>query len=384
MRNDFYGLVYSLKYQNKRIDAIAGGGMNIYLGDHYGTLIWMRNAGNTEKDHWWYLNNSTKGEISMYGKVNYSLSDKTTVFGDLQYRHIFYNMTGTDDDLKDIRQEHRFGFFNPKAGVFFSITPTQDAYFSFSVANREPTRTDFKEASGDQGATPKPETLYDSEMGYKLKTAKSSLAINLYGMFYKDQLVPTGEMSDVGYSIMTNVEKSYRLGLEMTVGIKPSNFIDWNLNLTLSRNKITDFVEHYINYNSSNWSSEYLSKILGKVDVAYSPSMTGTSDLAFKILHRADLHMISKYVGKQYFDNTMNPGRMIDPYFVNNIRLDYEPQIRNIKGVELQILVNNIFNEIYESNAYGGNWYEDGVEKNWSYYFPQAGTNLMFKIGVKF
>jgi len=384
MSNDFYGLVYSLKYQNERIEAIAGGGMNLYLGDHFGRIIWMRNAGNTEKDYRWYLNNSRKGEISMYGKVNYTLSDKTTVFGDLQYRHILYNMTGIDDDLKDIGQEHNFGFFNPKAGVFFSITPNQDAYLSFSVANREPTRTDFKEASGDPNATPKPETLYDTEMGYKLRTGKSTLAINLYGMIYNDQLVPTGELSDVGYSIMTNVDKSYRLGLEMTVGIKPSKFIDWNLNLTLSRNKIINFVEHYVDYNTSDWSSEYLSKNLGEVDIAYSPSIIGTSDLTFKIHRGIGLHIISKYIGKQYFDNTMNHDRMIDPYFINNIRLDYEPQIRTIKGFELQLLINNIFDEIYESNAYGGNWYEDGVEKNWSYYFPQAGTSLMFKIGVKF
>ncbi len=380
MSNDFYGLVYSLKYQKERIEVIAGGGMNLYLGDHFGKLIWMRNAGNLEKDYKWYLNSSKKGEINLYGKVNYSLSDKTTIFGDLQYRHILYNMTGIDNDLKDIGQQHIFGFFNPKAGVFFSLTPAQDAYFSLSVANREPTRADFKEASGDRNSTPEAETLYDMEMGYKLRSSKSSLAVNLFGMIYKDQLVPTGELSNVGYSIMTNVEKSYRLGIEVTAGIKPVDFIDWDMNLTLSRNKIQDFVEHSTDYKTS----EYLSKNLGSVDIAYSPSIIGTGDLAFKIHHSFDLHLISKYVGKQYFDNTMNRERAIAPYFVNNVRLDYEPPIRNIKGVELQILINNIFNAVYESNAYGGNWYEDGVEKSWSYYFPQAGINYMFRFGVKF
>jgi iron complex outermembrane receptor protein len=384
MSNDFYGLVYSLKYQDESFEAIAGGGMNLYIGDHFGKIIWMRNAGNSEKDYRWYLNSSAKGEISMYGKVNYSISDKATVFGDLQYRYVLYNMTGIDDDLKDIGQEHRFGFFNPKGGIFFSITPNQDAYFSFSVANREPTRTDFKEASGDPEAAPRPETLYDSELGYKLRTAKTSVGINFYGMIYRDQLVPTGELSNVGYSIMTNVEKSYRLGMEITAGIKPTDIIGWNLNLTLSRNKISDFTEHYVDFNTSDWSSEYLSKNLGEVDIAYSPSVTGTSDLTLKLYQGADLHIISKYVGKQYFDNTMNPNRMIDPYLVNNIRFDFEPQIRNIRGVDLQILINNIFNAIYESNGYGGNWYEDGIEKSWSYYFPQAGINYMLKIGVTF
>jgi len=275
MSNDFYGVVYSLKYKNERIEAIAGGGMNLYQGDHYGKIIWMRNAGDIEKDYRWYLNNSRKGEISLYGKVNYALSDKASLFGDLQYRYILYKMNGVDDDLKDIGQEHKFGFVNPKAGLFLSLTPNQDAYFSFSIANREPTRADFKEASGDINATPKHETLYDSELGYKLRTNNSAFAINFYGMIYKDQLVPTGELSNVGYPIMTNVEKSYRLGLELTAGIKPMDFIDWNLNLTLSKNKITNFVEHYIDYNTSDWSAEYLSRNL----VRGNPS--GTSTLPF-------------------------------------------------------------------------------------------------------
>ena len=163
-------------------------------------------------------------------------------------------------------------------------------------------------------------------------------------MIYKDQLVPTGELSNVGYSIMTNVEKSYRIGLEMSAGLKPSDFIDWNMNLTLSRNKIINFVEHYTDYNTSDWSSEYLSKDLGEVDIAYSPSVISTSDLAIKIYPVVNLHLISKYVGKQYFDNTMNQERMIDPYFVNNIRIDFRPHIRNMKNVDFQFLVNNIFN----------------------------------------
>jgi iron complex outermembrane receptor protein len=203
-------------------------------------------------------------------------------------------------------------------------------------------------------------------------------------MYYRDQLVPTGELSNVGYPIMTNVDKSYRLGLEMSAGIRVSDFIGINLNYTLSRNKIVNFVEHYTDYISSDGSALYLNKNLGMVDIAYSPSMIMSNDITFNIHRGLVLHWISKYVGKQYFDNTMNPERSIDPYFVNNLRLDFKPGIRNLKGVDLQLLVNNVLNEIYESNGYGGNWYEDGVEKSWSYYFPQAGTNLMFRINVRF
>ena len=384
MSNDFFGSVYTVKYQKGRIDAAAGVSMNVYTGDHFGRVIWMRTAGSTEKDHEWYFNDSRKRELNLYGKVNYLLSDKTSVFGDLQYRSVNYKLSGLDDDLKDIGQDHSFGFFNPKAGLFHSISTNQDAYFSFSVANREPTRSDLKEASGDPGATPKAETLYDSELGYKLRSKRSSLAINLYTMLYKDQLVPTGELSDVGYSIMTNVDRSYRIGMEISAGLRFSDFLSWNINMTLSRNKILDYVEYYTDYNTTDWSSVYAGRNLGTVDIAYSPTRIFTSELTFKLLKQLDFHIISKYVGKQYFDNTMNPERRIDPYFVNNIRFDFSPRIRHTENVQIQLLVNNILNETYENNAYGGNWYEDGIEKTWSYYFPQAGTNFMARISLKF
>jgi iron complex outermembrane receptor protein len=384
MSNDFYGAVYSLKYQNDRLEAIAGGGANIYYGDHYGTIIWMKYPANTPRNYRWYLNNSTKGEVSIYGKLNYSLSEKTSIYGDLQYRFVQHKMEGPDDDLKDITQEHSYNFLNPKAGIFYSISPSQDAYISFSVANREPTRTDFKEASGDGEATPKPETLYDLEAGYKLRTGIGNFGANLYGMFYNDQLVPTGELSNVGYSIMTNVEKSHRLGAEFIAGLNLTAFIDLNASITISSNKIIGFVEYFTNYNTDNSSSEYLSKNLGNTDIAYSPSLVCSGDLGFRIVKGINLHMISKYVGKQYFDNTMNQDRVIDPYFVSNFRLDLEPSLKNIRGFAFQILINNILNEVYESNAYGGNWYENGEEKSWAYYFPQAGRNFMARLSLKF
>ncbi|HEX2976803.1 MAG TPA: TonB-dependent receptor [Bacteroidales bacterium] len=383
MDNDFYGMVYSLNYHINRAELIVGGGLNRYQGDHFGKIIWMRNAGNSEKDFEWYFNNSLKDEISIYGKLNYDLAEKIRLYGDLQLRSIHYNMSGFDDDLKDLGQGHRFNFFNPKAGLFYTISQNQDAWLSFSVAHREPTRSDYKEASGDAEATPKPETLYDTEAGYKFEGQNGSLSTSLYAMIYHDQLVPTGELSDVGYSIMTNVGKSYRLGVEISGSLRITDNISWNSSLTLSRNKISDFVEYYTDYNTNDWSSQYLSKNLGLVDIAYSPSQVWSNDLDF---HKGifSIHLISKFVGKQYFDNTRNPERTIDPYFVNNLRLDVTPKLNSLKQLDIQLLVNNILNERYENNAYGGNWYEDGQEKTWSYYFPQAGTNYMLRLGFKF
>ena len=384
LKNNFYGLVYSVKYKKGRLSATLGGGANYYLGDHYGRIIWMRNAGNTEKDHQWYFNTGTKSEVSLYGKADYYLSNRLSLFIDLQSRYILYRMEGIDDDLKNLDQEHRFVFFNPKAGLFYNLTRNQDVYFSFSVANREPSRADFKEATGDPDATPKQETLYDYELGYKLRGEKYSAGLNLYGMFYKDQLVPTGELSNVGYVISTNVKNSYRLGIELTAGIKPVRFLRWNFNATLSRNKILDFTEYYTDYISSDNSEVYKNKMLGTVNIAYSPSFTSASDMNFSVLKNLDLHFISKYVGSQYFDNTMNPERKLGAYFVNNLRLDFNPSLLMLKQTTFQLFINNLFNSRYESNAYGGNWYEDGVEHTWSYYFPQAGINFMVSASLTF
>ena len=243
MENDFYGLVYSLKYKNEKIETTFGGGANYYSGDHYGRIIWMKYPGVPGKDHQWYFNNGKKGEVSIFAKADYLVTERLSLFADLQFRFIDYRMKGNDDDLKDLGQSHDYSFLNPKAGLFYSIDQNQDAYVSFSVANREPTRADFKEAAGDPGAVPKPETLYDTELGYRLRREKYSAAINLYAMLYSDQLVPTGELSSTGYPIMTNVEKSRRLGIELTAGMKPANFFGWDFNLTLSSNKIPDFVE---------------------------------------------------------------------------------------------------------------------------------------------
>ncbi|HOF21712.1 MAG TPA: TonB-dependent receptor [Bacteroidales bacterium] len=384
MKNDFYGLVSSFRYRNEKLEAVLGGGASHYSGDHYGRLIWMRHTGDLEKDHQWYLNSGIKREFSIYGKIDYSLTGKLSFFADLQYRHINYRMKGIDDDLKDLDQKHYFRFFNPKTGLFYSIDRKQDAYLSFSVARREPTRTDFKEAADDPRATPKHETLLDTELGYKRRAERYSVAANMYAMFYRDQLVPTGELSSTGRSIMTNVPKSHRLGIELISALKPAAFFNWDFSITLSRNKITGFTGYYIDYNTSDWSEEYKSKDLGTVDIAYSPSLTGVSDIEFRVFKNTDLHFISKYVGKQYFDNTMNSERMIDPYFVNNFRIDSEPVVRGLKNTRFQFMLNNIFNSMYVSNAYGGSWYEDGIEKTWAYYFPQAGINFMLRAEVLF
>ena len=384
--NDFYGGVFSLIHTRDRLKLTAGGGLNRYVGDHFGRIIWMRYAGDTEKGHEWYRNMGEKWDCNLYLKSNYQLSSRVNIFADVQYRYVHYMMEGIDDDgyMRSLNQEHSFHFINPKLGGQFEISATQYAYASFSVGNREPTRQNFKDATGDPQSTPKAERLRDVELGYAYTAQKMAARVNLYYMNYKNQLVPTGELSTDGYPIMTNVERSYRAGLELSLGVQPLSFLEWNANFTLSRNRIRDFVESYVDWDSNTYEATESTRQLGDVDIAYSPSVISSSDLVIHMTEAAKLHLITQYVSAQYFTNTMNENLKLDAWFVNNLRFDYSFPVDRLGVIGVQFQVNNLFNTLYENNAYGGTWWQDGEEYYWSAYFPQATINYLARVTLRF
>ncbi|WP_143525125.1 TonB-dependent receptor [Labilibacter marinus] len=384
LTNDFYGFTSSLNYDNGDLSVNIGGGWNKYDGDHFGQVIWARFAGTSEKEDQWYFNNGVKTDYNIYAKVNYSLTSKLNVFGDLQHRGIKYTMEGIDDDLsKDegiyiLDQEHQFNFINPKAGVFYTVNKHHQIYSSFAVANREPTRTDFKDANGDSESTPRSERLNDLEIGYHYKSSKVAANINFYYMYYKDQLIPTGEKSNVGSPIMTNVDKSYRTGIELDLGVKILNNLSWSGNATFSKNIIKDYVETYDpDYNPATKNDIHIKH--GDNQIAYSPSYIASSIFTYKAFKGNSISFITKHVGEQYFDNTQSEDRKLSAYTVSNAIFTQEFTPSWMKKIELQLSINNLFNKEYVSNAYGGNWYEGGVENSWAAYYPQAGTHAFFR-----
>lgn len=390
MENDFYGFVLSGNQQvNDKLKLSVGGGWNQYDGDHFGKVIWSRIATNMEKDYQWYFNNGLKTDYNAFAKANFEFG-KVGLLLDMQYRGVDYKMEGEDDDLVGFSQNHSFDFFNPKAGVFVDIVDGLQAYASFGVANREPTRTNFKDAKGDPNAMPKSERLFDWEAGSHYQSENFSVSMNLFYMLYDDQLVPTGEKSNTGRDIMTNVEDSYRTGLELQWGVAPIHQIRWDGNITLSQNKIRNYVETSTNSYSEIengeeiWKSEVVSNSLGSTDIAYSPSVVLGSALTYNFMKGAAITLNSKYVGEQFFDNTSNSDRKLDAYFVNDLKVRYGFSPQWMKKVELSAMVNNLFGLEYETNAYGGNWYEEGVEKTWAYYYPMAPRHYMFQLLLRF
>lgn len=377
--NDFYGVTYSVNYNENKTDFILGGGFSVYDGDHYGNVIWGQYIGTPNPNHEWYNNNGVKKDYNIYAKYNYQVAEKINLFADLQYRSIEYSIKGIDDDLRDLGQSHNFTFFNPKFGIFYQPTNNQKLFLSFAVANREPNRTAFvdKALNGD---TPRYETLHDWELGYNYSSSKITLAANYYFMNYKDQLVLTGEINDVGAPIMVNVDKSYRTGIELQAGLQIANNFQWNGNATFSINKINDFTEYVDNWDT--WGQETFE--LGTTDLAFSPNVVANSQFVFTPAKNFNLSFVSSYVGKQFIDNTSNEDRTLKAYCVNSIKADYKFTTNLFEEITLHLMVNNLFNEKYESNAwvysyiYGGERYKmDGL-------YPQAGTHFMFGVDFKF
>ncbi len=390
MSNDFYGGVFSSSLKLDNLNLTLGGAWNRFDGDHFGRFIWMQYAAAIPKDYEWYRNNGTKTDYNIYAKSELRVSDILHVSADLQYRHIDYRMVGPDDDLLSLTQYHHFNFFNPKAGIFADLNNQNQLYASAGIGHREPTRSDFENAKGDAASTPKAETLYDFEAGYNFKSTNFTASANLYYMYYHNQLIPTGQKSNVGYDIMTNVNKSYRAGIELVAAWKILSSLRWDANATFSRNRIHNFIEYSTYY--SNWNettqefdtSEYKSKAKGNTNIAYSPNVIASSVVSYSPLSFLDLRLISKYVGKQYFDNTSSKDRQLNDYFLNHLRADYNFKIKDLKKGSIFVQINNIFNVKYNSSAYGGNSYENNIEKTWADYFPQAGTYFLCGFTLKF
>lgn len=377
--NDFYGTTFSLNYKNGALDAVVGGAWNQYDGRHFGKVIWAQYLGDTPKDYEWYRNTGLKTDMNVYGKLKYSPVDVIGFFVDLQYRLIEHEIEGMDDDLRDISQKHNFNFFNPKFGIVVKPGSNQEAYASFAIANREPNRSNYTDVAPD-GKEPTYETLYDLELGYTYKQSNFSVGANIYNMSYNNQLILTGEINDVGSAIMVNADKSYRRGVEIFGGVKIASDLKWEANATFSQNKIKDFTEYVDNWDT--WGQE--TNLIGETDIAFSPNLLATSVLTYSPLNKLNVGLISQYVSEQFIDNTSNKDRMLDAYFLNNIKLDYTIKLKEIKAIEFSILLNNVLGEVYESNAWVYSYVYGGERYAMDGYFPQAGFNFLAGISFSF
>ena len=378
--NHYYGSVFSANYNKANTDLILGGAITNYDAKHYGFVKWA-DAG-FPVDYKWYDLPAEKNDYNFFGKLQQQLTEGLLGFVDLQYRNVVYNLYGFRKN-PDIESKNIYSFFNPKAGLSYIIKHPYSAqskiYGSFAVANKEPNRDDF-EASPTQA--PKAEHLQDIEAGYQYNASRFAAGINGYYMKYKDQLIHTGKINDVGAYARTNVDDSYRAGIELTASAKP---IDWFLldaNATFSRNKIKSIVQYNDDYDAGGQIEE----IYTNTDIAFSPNVIAGATATFEPFAGRSgnqnfyIDLVEKYVGRQYLDNSSNKLRSINPYALTDLRLRYTIATNWIKELGLVLMVNNVFNKKYENNGYTFSYKYDGTLTTENYYYPQAGTN--FNVGI--
>jgi len=360
--NDLFGGIFTAKYQAENTTVQLGAGVSRYIGDHFGRVIQAQGFEREDLNRRYYDDTGTKDDFNIYIKADHKMGS-LGLFADLQLRTVSHKILGKTSDLIEVDIERDFSFFNPKFGASYQINDQQQVYGSVAVANREPDRNDILLVSETEA---KPEQLIDFEAGYRYEGAKWKLDWNNYFMSYNDQLVLTGAVDDVGNARRINVEDSYRLGTEISLTGEVYKNVYWNINTTLSRNKIAAFEEKISDISIQHEDT----------DIAYSPSVVLGNALLYRPSSELEIELSTKYVGQQFLDNTSNDNRKLDAYTYTNLRASYDLDIPSIDGVKLTLQVLNLFDSKYSTNGYTFS-YDAGEIITENYLFPQAGIHFM-------
>lgn len=366
--NDFFGTIFSLNYKSQKTDFIFGGAANRYLGNHYGEVVWTQFY--TPNSNLYYSNFGNKDDINFYSKVSQTIG-KINLFADLQYRMVFYKAKSVNfNDVNDT-----FRFFNPKAGANYQLNTKNVIYAYAGIANKEPRRDDYENGSI------KPERLFDYELGWKFVSKKASINTNLFYMYYKNQLVLTGALNDVGSPIFTNSGNSYRMGLEIESAIKLLDKLIIQPNITISENKNVDFY----------FQRDGVVQNLGKTNIAFSPNVVFGNATTFTPIQNLSFTLLNKYVGKQYMGNINAEKSVLKAYSNHDFNFSYLWEInKGIQSITISGLINNILNKKYISNGYFYTYDDDYSTPNvittieGAGYYPQATRNFLLGLTLKF
>jgi len=376
--NQFYGQIASLNYEKNKDRFTFGGGWNLYDGQHFGELPYgipsIAKLASIQKIY--YSNKGVKKEYNTYVKWEHSFSKQLSSFVDVQLRHVEHKMNGFDGNPSLI-VDRKFDFLNPKAGLSYKANNTT-YYSSIAIAHKEPNRDDFEAGVTQQ---PKQEVLYDWETGFNSKSTRFNWGVNAYYMNYKDQLVITGKINDVGSYTRTNVAKSYRAGIEIEENWQISKTISSNGNITFSKNKIADFTEYFDDYDNGG----QVTIAHHNTDITLSPNVTAAHSIQYKPQANLTFSWTSKYVSKQYLDNTQNESRILKPYFINDVNIAYKLVDHKTWGALLQFYAINLLDVKYEPNGYTYSYLYGGTTTTSNNYFPMAGRNFLvsLKIDIK-
>ena len=402
LTQDTYGLVWNLNYHHRKWDVVGGLSLQNFEGNHYGYLTYI--ADNRLSDifmqdgrYRYYDSDAVKTDAQVFGKATFHIDGKWDIYGDLQFRHVGYQTNGINDKFYtdaqgistnqalDISQQ--FNFLNPKFGIAYNHN-SHHAYASYALSHREPERNNYT----DNGAYPYPkaESVHDIEIGYSHTRKNWHIGANLYAMLYRNQLVQTGEQSDIGENLTTNIRSSYRMGIELSGGYIPWHWLTLEGNAAISTNRICDFTEMVEDWD---WSTDegFIPVHYDNSTIAFSPTaiLNGFATFTFKGF-RCTWH--TNFVSRQYLDNTACTDRSLPSYSTTaiHLRYDWKTGTRCLKHVIFGLDLNNIFNARYAASG----WVYSAVSAEYGFdldnrynqigYIPTAGFTAMGSVSLRF
>lgn len=371
--NYFYGNNSTLQLQKNNTEWTIGTTVSQYQGDHYGKVIWS-SINRSNLSHTWYNNRATKSEGALYVKQQTKVGNSFYLFYDLQIRNVHYRINGFRNN-PSLFVDNNYTFFNPKFGITYRKDGWR-AYASFSRGAKEPNRDDFEAGTTTQ---PLPEKLNDLELGLEKKTKKLTTAITLFDMQYENQLILTGKINDVGAYTRTNVPNSRRLGLEVEASYIVNQWLTTGGNMSLSRNTVEDLEEYIDDYDNGG----QIRKFYDRSTLAFSPATLLNHFITITPAKKTEVSLFSRYVSRQYLDNTANSNRSLDPFFVQDLRINHSLQVKGLGKVTLIAQINNLTNTKYEPNGYTFSYFVGGSVETENYFFPMAGRNYMFTVNIK-
>jgi iron complex outermembrane receptor protein len=385
LANQFKGIVFS--YQNtinNRLHLQVGAAANVYDGQHFAEVVWAQYASQSLPQQNIFEGTGLKTEANVYCKIDYEFKPKFNAYLDLQTRIIRYRLGGENIYLMNISQNANYLFFNPKLGISYTPNPNEVFYISYSIANKEPNRDDLiSNLSRSKKALA--EQLADIELGWKYQNSKMRSAWNVYYMNYKNQLIPTGKLNDVGESIRENCAQSYRLGLEWNGMLAVSSKLSIGANAAISANKILNYTDVLYNYDPINYSIiDTIEQQYQKTNLAYSPAIIIGAVINYQFSKSIGFSLQNKYVGKQYLDNTSSKEKMIKEFMVNDLIINYIKPLKNKTILNLDIKLANILNRKYVANGYTYSYLVGGEKTTAVYYYPQATRSILLGLSLKF
>lgn len=386
LKTDLYGATYALQWRpasSRLTEATLGGAVVGYRGQHFDELTWAERGLRIPETGHRYYNEPTarKTDVNIYARANIDFTERLSAFGDVQYRYVDYSFFGPAAGGGKSQQTVQYHFLNPKAGLTYRVND-QDltAYASYALAQREPTRTDFTDTPAQR--RPAAEKLHNLEVGLRQTSGRVQWSANYYLMRYRDQLVLSGQLDDVGNAIHTNVPDSYRTGLELQAAAQVARGLTFSPTATVSRNKITNYTAYLTDYDQGGERATTYQE----TDISFSPSLTFAYTLEYELLPGLRLATLARYAGHQYLDNTSTTTRRLDPYYVQDVRLRHrwQPGRLGLREVELAVLVNNLFGAEYANNGYTYGYVSDGQAQYFNFFYPQATTNFLASLNLRF